>query len=202
MTEDTIIGAVLAGGRGRRMGRDKATVQLDGRPLISYPVSTLRSAGLDVVLALRSGQEMPSGVGDVSVVHDEVEGAGPLGGLQTLLNWMSSEWALVTSCDQPFVRVNLLHGIMAHADCSADAVVARTPERLQPFPGLYRKNCLPTVEEALKGSQRGILDVLRGISLCELAGEDLDCLDLEHSTFINVNTPQDLLEARRLISSL
>ena len=145
---------------------------------------------------------MPVGLDDVGFVHDEFEDAGPLGGLHALLKWMPSEWALVVSCDQPFVRVNLLHGIISHSDCTADAVVARTPERLQPMPGLYRKSCLPVVEGALERGEHRIQDVFRNLSLCELAGEDLDCLELEHSSFININTPQDVLEARRLASSL
>ena len=202
MTGDGIIGAVLAGGNGHRIGRDKATVELDGKALISYPVGALRSVGLDIVLALRSGQELPTVLEDMSCVHDEFDGAGPLAGLHALLKWMPTEWALVISCDQPFVRLNLLHGIMSHTGCKADAVVARTPERLQPMPGLYRKSCLPAVEEALERGERRIQAVLRSLSLRELAGEDLDCLDLEHSSFININTPKDLLEARRLTSAL
>ena len=202
MTKHGIIGAVLAGGRGRRIGRDKAMVELDGRPLISYPVGALRSAGLDVVLALRGGQEVPAGLEDVSVVRDEFEDAGPLGGLHALLKWMPGEWVLVVSCDQPFVRVNLLHGIISQSECTADAVVARTPERLQPMPGLYRKSCLPVVDGALRRGEHGMRDVLNGLPRYELAGEDLDCLDLEHSSFVNVNTPKDLLRARRLASSL
>ena len=202
MTGDSIIGAVLAGGHGLRIGGDKATIELGGRPLISYPVDALRSAGLDVALALRGDQEIPAGLEDVSFVRDEFEGAGPLGGLHAVLKWMPGEWALVVSCDQPFVRVNLLHGILSHSGCTADAVVARTPQRLQPMPGLYRKSCLPVVEAALKRGERGLRDVLKELSLCELAGESLDCLDFEHSSFINVNTPKDLLEARRLASAL
>lgn len=145
---------------------------------------------------------MPAGLEDLSFVPDEFIGAGPLGGLHALLKWMPSEWALVVSCDQPFIRLNLLHGIMSHSDCPADAVIARTSERPQPMPGLYRKSCLPVVEGALKRGERRIRDVLRELTLYELAGEDLDCLDLEHSSFINVNTPMDLLRARRLASSL
>lgn len=85
MTEPAIIGAVLAGGRGRRIGRDKATVDLNGRPLISYPIGALRAAGLEVVLALRNGQAAPRGIGNVGVVYDEFENAGPLAGLHALL---------------------------------------------------------------------------------------------------------------------
>ncbi|MCH8064593.1 MAG: molybdenum cofactor guanylyltransferase [Chloroflexi bacterium] len=202
MTKDNVIGAVLAGGYGRRIGCDKATVELDGRPLISYPVGALRSAGLDVVLALRSGQEMLAGLDDVSFVHDEFEGAGPLGGLHALLKWMPGEWALVVSCDQPFVRVNLLHGIMSHSDCTADAVVARMSECLQPMPGLFRKTCLPFVEEALAKGEMGLRNLLHHIRLYELEGEEIDRLDFERSSFININTPEDLANARRLAVAL
>ena len=202
MTKDNVIGAVLAGGYGRRIGCDKATVELDGRPLISYPVGALKSAGLDVVLALRSGQEMLAGLDDVSFVHDEFEGAGPLGGLHALLKWMPGEWALVVSCDQPFVRVNLLHGIMSHSDCTADAVVARMSECLQPMPGLFRKTCLPFVEEALAKGEMGLRNLLHHIRLYELEGEEIDRLDFERSSFININTPEDLANARHLAAAL
>jgi molybdopterin-guanine dinucleotide biosynthesis protein A len=202
MTERGIIGAVLAGGRGRRLGRDKATVELGGRPLITYSVDALRSAGLPVVLALRNGQEKPGCLEDVSLVHDEVEDAGPLGGLHALLKWMRTEWALVVPCDQPFVRADLLRDIMSHSKCGADAVVSWTGKRLQPMPGLYRKSCLPAVEGALERGERRMQAVLRRLSLCELAGEDLDCLDSAHSSYINVNTPKDLLRARSMSSSI
>ena len=202
MSKDNVIGAVLAGGRGRRIGGDKATVELDGSPLISYPVGALRSAGLDVVLALRSGQEMLAGLEDVSFVQDEFEGAGPLGGLHALLKWMPSEWALVVSCDQPFVRVNLLHGLLAHIERDADAIVARTADRIQPLPGLFRKTCLPFVEEALAKGEMSLRDLLHHFRLCELEGEEIDRLDLARSSFININTPEDLANARRLAAAL
>ena len=196
MTDGQIIAGVLAGGRGRRFGRDKSTADLDGRPLISYPASALKSVGLDVVLALRKGQEVPADLGDVSFVRDEFEDAGPLGGLHALLKGMRTEWVLVVCCDQPFLRTTLLHGMMSHSDCDTDAVVSRTIERLQPMPGLYRKSCLPIVEDALARGERRMQDVLERLSLCELAGEDLDRVDLEQSSFINVNTLSDLQRAR------
>ncbi len=202
MTESRIIAGVLAGGRGRRIGQDKATIDLDGRPLISYPAGALKSVGLDVVLALREGQETPADLVDVSFVRDEFEDAGPLGGLHALLTWMPTEWVLLASCDQPFLSADLLQGMMSHGDCTAEAVVARTPERLQPLPGLYRKSCLPAVEDALRRGEFGIVDLLNGLARYELAGKDLDRLDPEHSSFINVNTPEDLQKARRFTANV
>ncbi len=202
MTKDNVIGAVLAGGRGRRIGGDKASLTLNGRSLASYPAAVLESAGLEVVLALREGQARPEGLENTLAVYDLVHNAGPIGGLQALLRWLPVEWALVVSCDQPFVRVNLLHGLLAHRERDADAVVAHTADRIQPLPGLFRKTCLPFVEEALAKGEMGLRDLLHHIRLCELEDEEIDRLDLEHSSFININTPEDLANARRLASAL
>ena len=109
---------------------------------------------------------------------------------------MRTEWLLGVCCDQPFLRTTLLHGMMSHSDCDTDAVVSRTIERLQPMPGLYRKSCLPIVEDALARGERRMQDVLERLSLCELAGKNLDRVDLEQSSFINVNTLTDLQRAR------
>lgn len=201
-TKDNVIGAVLAGGRGRRIGADKASLTLNGRSLASYPAAVLESAGLEVVLALREGQARPEGLEDTPAVYDLVHDAGPIGGLQALLRWLPVEWALVVSCDQPFVRVDLLHGLLAHLEGDADAVVARTADRIQPLPGLFRKTCLPFVEEALAKGEMGLRDLLHHIRLCELEGEEIDRLDLDRSSFININTPEDLANARRLVAAL
>ncbi len=203
MNEGNIVGVVLAGGRGRRIGGDKAGLELGGRPLASYPVAALQSAGLDVTLVLRENQAPPEGLERLTIVRDEVEGAGPLAGLQAVLNSMPGEWALVVSCDQPFIRVNLLHGLLSRIhDADADVILARVGDRLQPMPGLYRKTCLPAVQLALDGGDLAIRDLLDDLRVTELGGEELDSLDPEHVSFFNVNTPEDLANARRLVSTL
>ena len=175
---------------------------LNGRSLASYAAAVLESAGLEVVLALRVGQAPPEGLENTLAVYDHVHNAGPIGGLQALLRWLPVEWALVVSCDQPFIRVNLLHGLLAHLEHDADAVVARTADRIHPLPGLFRKTCLPFVEEALAKGEMGLRALLNQLSLCELEAEEIDRLDLERASFINVNTPEDLANARRLAAAL
>ena len=61
---------------------------------------------------------------------------------------------------------------------------------------------MPVIEALLKRGDRSLQGLLRSLSLCELTGQDLDSLDLEHSSFINVNTAKDLLAARRLVAAL
>jgi molybdopterin-guanine dinucleotide biosynthesis protein A len=203
MNEGHIVGAVLAGGRGRRIGGDKAALDLGGRSLASYPVAALQTAGLDVTLVLREDQAPPDDLESLTAVHDEVEGAGPLGGLHAVLQSMPGEWALVVSCDQPLIRASLLQRLMSRGrDSDADVILARVDDRLHPMPGLYRKTCLPAVQLALDGGELALRDLLKGLRVNELGGEELDSLDPEHASFLNVNTPKDLANVRRLVETL
>ena len=56
---NAVLGAVLAGGSGARMGRGKATLELAGRPLISYPLAALIEARLETVVVAKRDSELP-----------------------------------------------------------------------------------------------------------------------------------------------
>ena len=53
------LGAVLASGRGSRLGGAKATAELGGRPLISYPLVALAAAGIEAVVVAKGDTELP-----------------------------------------------------------------------------------------------------------------------------------------------
>ena len=74
-----MLGVVLAGGESRRMGRDKALVEVDGEPLWKRQVGVLRAAGAErVVVGRRRGQEA---IGYPDCCLDAFEGCGPLAGI-------------------------------------------------------------------------------------------------------------------------
>src|SRR3990172_1677905 len=132
-----VIGAVLAGGRGRRIGGDKPSLEVGDKTLVRYAVDALRSVGLEVALVLRPDQPVPLTAHTIATVRDEIEDAGPLAGLQALLRWLPVEWAVVTACDQPFLAPPLLRGLLAQARDSVDVVLPEGPNGPEPLPGLY-----------------------------------------------------------------
>ncbi len=198
---DAVIGAVLAGGRGRRIGGDKPSLELGGQTLVRRAVDALRLAGLEVALVLRAEQPEPLTAHTIAVVRDEVEDTGPLGGLHALLRWLPVEWTLVLPCDQPFLAPELLGGLLAQPRSDVDAVVGQPAGLVEPLPGLYRRTCLRAVEEALAEGERSLRDLLSLLRRRAVSVETLRQWDPQLLSYANVNTPADLAWARTVVAS-
>jgi len=127
------IGAVLAGGRGRRIGGDKAIVTLAGRPLLSYPVQAMRGALDQVVVVAKPSTALPA-LGVVPVWEKPEQPSHPLVGIVEALRRALGGWVLVCAGDMPFVPVSLLQSLAALDPAGAPAVVASSAGRgLQPL---------------------------------------------------------------------
>ncbi len=200
MTND-VIGAVLAGGLGRRIGGDKPSLDLGGESLVTRAVSALRATGLDIALVLRPDQEIPRVDDPVSVVRDVCQNAGPLGGLHALLGSMIADWALVLSCDQPFVQPALVRGLFAAEHAGMDAIVPAPSGAIEPFPGLYGRSCLSAAERALSSGSFSMQALLASTRTRRVSEETLRGWDPELRSFINVNTPADLARARAVLAA-
>lgn len=96
-----VLGVVLAGGASKRMGRDKALVELGGRPMVSWVVEALEKVCERVVIAGRGmGWGGRLGLADPSGIK------GPLAGLVAALGM--GEDLLLLGVDQPWVRMETL----------------------------------------------------------------------------------------------
>ena len=115
------------------------------------------------------------------------EKAGPLCGIVTGLAWLDGDWLATFPCDTPFLPLDLVAQLRAHAHASP--VIMKD----MPVCGLWPKACLERlrrgVEDGSLRSVRGALEALGGRA-CEIDADD--------HAFFNVNAPQDLQEALRL----
>lgn len=82
--ESHVVGAVLCGGASRRMGRDKALIEVDGVPMARRVADVLRAGGCDRILAVGGDAEALAALG-LEPIADRWPGEGPLGGLATAL---------------------------------------------------------------------------------------------------------------------
>ena len=137
----TAVVAVLAGGRGRRLGGAKPVAELGGRPLIAWPLAAARDAGLEAVVVAKADTPLPSDL-DVPVWTEPDEPSHPLAGLVHALEQADGRAVVAVACDMPHVSAGLLKRL-----CAADGAVTARAD--QPFPARYEPSALPVLRDAL-----------------------------------------------------
>jgi molybdenum cofactor guanylyltransferase len=179
---------VLAGGAGKRIGGDKATVELAGRPLLSYPVAALRRVCDEVVVVAKQDTVMPplDGLAEVWIEPDEPR--HPLAGVLHALRLAGDRDILVLACDMPLVPEELLRALLAAA--SGPGAVARCGGIMQPLCACYTPRALAGIEH-FEPSAR-MTDVIERLGLVHVDWEDEDAL-------ISINAPEDLIRAQTLL---
>ena len=190
--------AIQAGGRSERMGGDKALVQLAGRPLITHVLE--RAAPLaDEVLVTTNSPDDYAFLG-LRLVEDERPGAGALAGLQTALRAARYDVVLVLACDLPFVCVPLLEH-MLRLTSQADVVIPRWRGEFEPLHAVYRRTCLPAVELALAEGPQRMISFLPAVRSTVVEEDQVAAFDPQGLTFFNINTPDDLQTAERILAT-
>jgi molybdopterin-guanine dinucleotide biosynthesis protein A len=193
---------MLAGGLGSRLGANKPFERLAGKPLVTHVID--RVSGLSdefVVVVARdaSRAEFLRAVPEpVKVINDQLEGKSPLIGIVTALRTITSQYAVVLSCDVPFVSKPVIQLLLERA-LRTDAAVPRWKSgRLEPLQAVYRSE--PMLREAEEARSEGYLspaDVINRLAKVTYVSveDELRQLDPGLATFFNVNTKDDVAKA-------
>jgi molybdopterin-guanine dinucleotide biosynthesis protein A len=139
-----VLGAVLAGGAGARLGGEKATVELRGRPLVSYPLAALDAAGIEAVVVAKEETALPPLA--APVLREPAAPRHPLLGIVTALRHAAGRPVLVVACDLPLLTAELLAALGAAPEPLVLAAPGGAP---QPTLGRYAPELLPELEAAL-----------------------------------------------------
>ena len=183
-----LTGIVLAGGTSRRMGRDKAFLELGGQPLIAVVIGRMAQVCTEVMVV--AGDVRPyAGLG-VPVVTDRFRSVGVLGGLHAGLEAATHELALAVGCDMPFLSPDLLRAFAGWAD-GFDVAVLRQGEKVEPLHAAYRRTCLPAMEAAIRAHKRRIISFFPHVRVRYVTPEEVTPFDPDLRSFRNINTPEE-----------
>jgi len=186
------IGTILAGGSGLRMGGSKATVELRGRPLISYPLEAVWRALGHVVVLAKAATELPSLPG--VTVWIEPEGPShPLFGLVHALELAEGRPVFVCAVDLPFVTPRLVRQL-ARGMRGTDAVVAGSEGETQPLLGWYHPRALEVLRAIDPAAGMSVREAVAKLRPVVVEVDDPEQL-------FNVNSPSDLLQATAMLDA-
>ena len=199
--EPQVAGVLLAGGLSRRMGGgDKNLRMLGGRPVLAHVIERVRPQIAALALNANGDPARFAEYG-LPVVLDSIEGfAGPLAGVLAGLDWAAKGapdcgWLLSAPTDAPFLPKDLVRRLL-NASAAADVVVAASGGRAHPVAALWAASLRDPLRAALEGGVRKVEDFTRDyrVGMVAFPTEPVD-------PFFNLNRPQDLEEAERLLAS-
>jgi molybdopterin-guanine dinucleotide biosynthesis protein A len=202
MRQDTLA-VVLAGGLARRMGGgDKPLRLLGGRPLLDHVLARVAPQVAAVVISANGDPARFAGFG-LPVLADGIAGfPGPLAGVLAALDWAAEKrrdlpWVLSAPGDCPFLPADLaarLHD--AREAAGLRLACARSAEgRTHPTVGLWAVALRDALRAALLAGERRV-ERWTARQGCAHADWPADPVDPFH----NINTPEDLAAAERLLA--
>lgn len=190
--------AIIAGGKSQRMGRDKAFVDLGGKTLIEHVIS--RSADLGQVETILITNKPADYVHlGLPMFRDALPGKGSLGGIYTALLKARSDFVLVLACDMPFISADLLRFMTEQINNDIDIIAPRVAGYPQGLHAIYRKTCIEPIREQLTANRLKIIRFYDRMRLRYLDEPEYAPYDPDGRCFANLNTPEELAEARRLL---
>lgn len=195
---DGISGAVLAGGRGVRMGMDKALIRLDGETLLQRVVARVSTLTEEVLVVGRDSLDpsLPA-----RAVPDCRPGTGSLGGIYTALREARGTRCLIVGCDMPFLNRRLL-SYLIDLSPAYDVVIPRLDGLVEPLHAVYAKACLEPIADLLDRGDLRIYDFFDRVRVRYVERGEITVFDPDLLSFFNINTPEQLQQARAMIRRL
>ena len=194
-----VTGVILAGGKSRRMGENKALMQLGDDSLIGHVIHRMQNVTDELLLITNSPTEYAH-LG-VSMHGDIFPDTGALGGIYTGLTYASHDAVLCIACDSPFLEPKLLTYLVSILS-EYDAVMPETfthhndtQTTLQTLCAIYSKRCLPIIASMLRESELRVHALAERAHIKRISPEIWQAFDPDGISFFNINTPEDFERA-------
>lgn len=187
-------GVILAGGKSRRFGSNKALSLFRGERLIERLVRAMRVVTRDLLIVTNTPEEYAF-LG-LRMVGDVIPDCGSLGGIYTGLRYMTSPRGMFVACDMPFVRPVFLQYLLDIAG-EYDVVVPVTGHGYEPLCAVYAKSCLKPIEANLQTGQLKIAMFFDRVRVRTVHPEETPRFDPR--MLFNVNTPEEYVEALKML---
>jgi molybdenum cofactor guanylyltransferase len=185
-------GIILAGGESRRMGTDKALLDINGRPMIEHVLAVFSGLFRKTIIVTNTPDRYR--IYGVELTGDVLDIRGPLTGLYSGLLRSGDEYNFVAACDMPFLNTRLI-SYMGEIAAGHDAVVPMYGGFLEPIHAVYRKGILPVIETQVRKQDRRIRGLFDQIQVRYVKEEEIVRFDPQKQSFRNLNTPKEYKEA-------
>jgi len=203
----SVSAVILSGGFSKRFGKEKGLVELAGKPLIRHILDKVNPITNDIVIVVSTMKQSENYSRflkkNANVVTDLRREHSPLIGALTGLSKATGEYVVLLPCDTPLVSEAVLN-LLLELVPRRSAVIPRWPNRyIEPLQAIYqREEALIAAQKVLSQGKFRIRSMISELSsILYLSTLIIKKVDPELSTFLNINTPQDIKRAESYLRS-
>ena len=203
MSENNIIAAILAGGKSRRFGVDKSTTKLGDKTLIEHTISKIEKK-FSEILIISNNQEIKVDKKNVFVLKDCIQGQlGPLVGVLSAMKWVETnnkkyDWVATFPCDTPFFDISIIDEIKRFSKKNNKKLYfLKSGEKRHNVFGLWSIQLKDILEEDINNNFRKVEEWANKVGL-----ETININNKEFDSFLNINTQEDLEEAKKNLDKI
>ncbi len=197
MTENNILGVVLAGGKSKRFGEDKTKAKFNNKTLLEHTLDKIKSKFNKIIIVSNNKY-----LKDYTTISDCIEGQlGPLVGVLSAMKWVKKnnypyEWVATFPCDTPFFNITIIDKfIEASKDKDSLLYFAKSNKKRHNIFGLWSLELIEILEkDIVKKNHRKVEDWANkiGVKTINVNYNEID-------PFFNINTKEELAEAEKIL---
>ena len=192
-------GVILSGGLNTRFdGENKAFISVGGRRIIDRLLDVFSDLFDEIILVTNHPELFLQW--DLTIVTDIFDLRSSLTGIHTGLFYSNNPYAFFSACDTPFLKKELVEILVKQIEQKIDIIMPETAAGFEPLCAIYSKRCLKPAEDHLKANKVKIQWAFRSNRIKNIPENQLRTVDPELRSFLNINTPEDLVRAEEIIS--
>ena len=197
MSENNVLPVILAGGKSRRFGGNKANAKLGDLTLIEHTIQKLKNRFKEILII--SNEERNKDISNVFYSNDVMDGQlGPLVGVLSSMEWIidnskNYKWIMTFPCDTPFFKIEIIDQMMtAQRQSSKKLFFLKSGEKRHNIFGLWSAELKDQLKKDLEAGERKVEDWANKM--------DADILEIKEdkkNNFLNINSLEELKKAEK-----
>ena len=204
MSEHNILGAILAGGQSKRMGKDKLFLELNNKKLIEHTIDKVKKYLKKIIIITNQDNEFFF-KNNLTTVKDCIEGQlGPLVGILTAMKWAKENlnkcsWIATFPCDTPFFPESIIESFIEESKKKESLILcASSHGRKHNIFGLWSLDLYDKLKNDLINKKiRKVQDWTEKNKI-----KNLEFKFVDYDPFFNINTEEDLAFAKKLSTKI
>ena len=197
MSENNVLPVILAGGKSRRFGADKAVAKLGEKSLIDYTINKLKSKFAEILIITNNSMQVSKN--NIFFIKDTMAGQlGPLVGILSAMEWVKNndknyEWIISFPCDTPFFEEKIIDKVINSQKSSDKKLLfLKSGNKRHNIFGLWSIELMEQLRNDINQGARKVEDWANKIGT-----EIVEINSKSDKSFLNINTKLDLEEAQK-----